>query len=82
MFPKLRILRIRAGLAFSKIVKNWGSIYSHLRSSNNDEPVSFHPGNKNSFSSVHRKIIVARYIKCSQGEMKHALHWFEDLKWL
>ena len=36
----------------------------------------------NSFESIHRKIIVARYLKYSQSKRKHPPHWFEDLKWL
>ena len=36
----------------------------------------------NSFERVHRKFVVARYLKHSQGEMKHAPRCFEALKQL
>ena len=66
-----------------KVVRNRGSIYNDFRSSKQRGVCFISPGEQETHLKVSiRKIIVARFPKYSQGEMKHALRWFEDLKWL
>ena len=70
-------------LDFSKVVETGDQFTAISDLQSNEGRILFHTGNvKLIFESVHRNIIVTRYLKYSQGKMKHAPHWFEDLKWL